>query len=66
MIRIPFSRAAKDEKGDKISVTFSEYCREELERRRDRGVDFDEGRFKTAVDLVVDRLRAMEEKEGKP
>ena len=64
MIRIPFSRASKDRDGDKPSAAFSDYCQEELERRRDSGADFDEGRFQAAVDLAVGRLRAMEEKEG--
>jgi hypothetical protein len=65
MIRNPFSRAAKEEDGDKASEIFSEYCRDELERRRDRGSDFDEERFETAVALAVGRLRAMEANEGK-
>lgn len=65
MIKIPFSRTAKDGDGDRPSAAFSDYCRDELERRRDSDADFDEDRFKAATDLVVGRLRAMEENEGK-
>jgi len=65
MIRLPFGRALKDKNGDKPSETFATYCRDELERRRDCGADFDEERFKAAVDLAVEKLVAMEEKEGK-
>ncbi|MCG6863018.1 MAG: hypothetical protein LJE70_17345 [Chromatiaceae bacterium] len=65
MIRIPFSRTSKDDDSDKPSVAFSEYCRDELERRRDTGVGFDEARFEAAVELAVGRLQAMEDKEGK-
>jgi len=65
MIRIPFSRTAKDDDGDKPSEVFSDYCRDELERRRDSGADFDEKRFEAAVALAVGRLRAMEESEVK-
>jgi hypothetical protein len=65
MIRIPFGRTAKEDDDAKPSEVFSDYCREELERRRDRGADFDENRFEAAVDLAAGRLRAMEENEGK-
>jgi len=65
MIRIPFSRTNKDEEGEKPSEVFSEYCRDELERRRDTGVGLNEKRFKAAVDLVIKRLRTMEENGGK-
>lgn len=65
MIKIPFSRTSKDGDEDRPSTAFSEYCRDELERRRDSDTEFDEDRFKLAVDLALDRLRAMEESEGK-
>ncbi len=65
MIRIPFGRPSKGAQTGKVSVVFSDYCRDELERWHDRGEDFDEERFKAAVDLAVNRLRAMEEKEDK-
>lgn len=65
MIRIPFSRTSKDTDGDTASVAFSNYCRDELERRRDSGTGFDEDRFKVAVDLAAGRLQEMEENEGK-
>jgi hypothetical protein len=65
MIKIPFTRTTKGEDNDKASVAFADYCRGELERCRDRGADFDEERFKAAVDLAVARLRAMEEGTGK-
>jgi hypothetical protein len=64
MIKLPFSRKSKHEDADKPSVAFSDYCREELERRRDCGGDFDEERFQAAVDLAIGRLQGMEE-EGK-
>lgn len=65
MIRFPFSRTAKDEDRDTPSAAFLAYCRDELERRRDAGLAFDEELFKAAVDLAVTRLQAIERDEGK-
>jgi hypothetical protein len=63
MIRIPFSRNANDE--DRPSEAFSNFCRAELERRRDSDSGFDEKRFRAAVDLAVGRLRSIEGTEDK-
>jgi len=63
-MRIPFGRTAKEEDGDRPADAFADYCRDELERRRDSGSGLDEKRFEAAVALVVSRLRAMEAGEG--
>jgi len=65
MIRIPFGRTTKDGEDEKPSEVFSEYCRDELERRRDTGAGLNEKRFEAAMDLVIKRLRSMEENGGK-
>lgn len=41
---------------------FSTFCETEIERRKNSGEDFDESLFHEAVDLVVRRLKAMEER----
>jgi hypothetical protein len=64
MIKLPFSRKSNDAGGDQAWVAFSAYCREEQERRTDSGAAFDTDRFQAAVDLVVERLKEMEQ-EGK-
>jgi hypothetical protein len=60
MIRLPFSHKSADEAGERAYAAFEDYCREELERRRDAGADLDEKRFRAAADLAAGRLRAME------
>ncbi len=40
---------------------FIEYTKEEGERRRNSGEDFDEELFQRAVDLVLRRLRTLNE-----
>jgi hypothetical protein len=64
VIKFPFSRKLKGESAEKLSDFFADYCREELERRRDCGGELDEARFHAAVDLAVGRLRGIED-EGK-
>ena len=61
MIKLPFSRRSRDEDIERPSVAFAGYCEQELERRRDAEQALDEGRFRAAVQLVVDRLQAMEQ-----
>ena len=46
------------------SDSFAEYCAAELEHRRNSGDEFDEDLFAEAVDLVVRKLRNLEE-EGR-
>ena len=41
---------------------FETFCEAELDRRRNSGEDFDESLFEEAVDLVVRRLKALEER----
>jgi hypothetical protein len=60
MIKIPFSRQSGDDSSSRPSASFADYCREELERLRDSGTEFDEARFRAAVDLTVRRLQSME------
>lgn len=60
MIKLPFSRQSGDGSPDGPSASFADYCREELERRRDSGTPFDEAQFQAAVDLAVGRLQSME------
>ena len=40
---------------------FLEYCEEERERRRDSGEAFDEDLYQEAVELVLRRLRHLEQ-----
>lgn len=40
---------------------FLEYCEEERERRRDSGAAFDEVLYQEAVDMVLRRLRNLEQ-----
>jgi hypothetical protein len=60
MIKLPFNRQSGDGSSDRPSLRFAEYCREELERLRDSGTEFDEARFRAAVELTVQRLESME------
>lgn len=46
------------------SESFAEYCAGELEQRRNSGDEFDGDLFAEAVDLVVRKLRTLEE-EGR-
>ena len=59
MMRLPFSRKPTGDGGKSAEAAFSEYCGEELERRRDSGTELDEARFQAAVDLAIGRLREM-------
>lgn len=43
------------------ALDFFEYSTDEMERRRDSGDEFDESAFQEAVELVLRRLRHMEE-----
>lgn len=65
MIKLPFSLKSKEDPNERPSEAFAAYCDKELERMRDAGEDFDEARFKAAVELALQRLRAVEEEEGK-
>ena len=47
----------------KPSVGFSNYCLEELERRRNSGEEFDEEAFIEAMELTVARLVVLEDEE---
>ena len=64
MIKNPFNRKTKDDDGNLPSAAFAEYCRDELERRRDSEGPFDEEEFLSAVDLALERLQAMEGEQG--
>ena len=46
------------------SESFAEYCAAEFEHRKNSGDEFDEELFTEAVDLVVRKLRNLEE-EGR-
>lgn len=41
---------------------FEAFCKTELDRRRNTGEAFDETLFEDAVDLVIRRLKALEER----
>jgi len=43
------------------SGEFISYCEAEFERRRNSGADFDESRYQQAMNLVVEKLRRLEE-----
>ena len=43
------------------ALDFFEYSTDELERRRDSGDEFDESAFHEAVELVMRRLKHLEE-----
>lgn len=62
MIKLPFSRKPEGKATDRSTVAFLEYCHDELERRRDTGEELDEKGFQAAVDLAVNRLRALEDR----
>jgi hypothetical protein len=64
MIKLPFSLKSKEDPNARPSAAFTAYCDAELERRRDSGEDFDEARFRAAVELALTRLRAAEDEEG--
>jgi hypothetical protein len=64
MIKLPFGRKPSEQVSDRPSRAFADYCREELERARDSGDGFDEQRFRAAMELALERLRALERGEG--
>lgn len=67
MIKLSFSRKQTDDPsgdGGRASAAFAAYCRRERERLRDAGEAVDEERFQAAMDLVLDRLRALEIEES--
>lgn len=43
------------------SEEFAAYCEAEFERRLNSGDDFDEATYRRAMDMVLDRLRRLEE-----
>jgi hypothetical protein len=43
------------------SEEFAAYCEAEFERRLNSGDDFDESRYRRAMDMVLDRLRRLED-----
>lgn len=47
----------------KPSTGFSNFCLEELERRRNSGEEFDEQAFIEAMELTVARLVVLEDEE---
>ncbi|MGD2119523.1 MAG: hypothetical protein PVG66_14270 [Chromatiales bacterium] len=47
----------------KPSRGFTLYCEQELERRRNKGEDFDEEAFRAAVDLTIAKLQMLEDEE---
>lgn len=49
----------------KPSEEFAAYCEAEFERRLNSGDDFDEARYRRAMDMVLDRLRRLED-EARP
>lgn len=47
----------------KPSKGFTNYCLDELERRRNSGENFDEAAFIEAMELTVNRLQMLEDEE---
>jgi hypothetical protein len=43
------------------STGFTQYCMEELERRRNSGATFDEAAFMEAMELAIARLQTLED-----
>lgn len=42
---------------------FRRYCEQELERRRNKGDDFDEMEFLAAMELTIAKLQMLEDEE---
>ena len=51
--------------GGSPSEEFAAFCENEFERRLNSGKKFDEGAYRKAMALVLDRLTQLEE-EGRP
>jgi len=47
----------------KPSTGFAKYCLEELERRKNKGEQFDEASFIEAMELTIARLQMLEDEE---
>jgi len=60
MIKLPFNRKTPNPPLPKASQTFAAYCEVERDRRRDSAEGLDEKRFQAAVDLALERLKALE------
>lgn len=60
MIKLPFSRKTPLAPLPKPSQAFTAYCEAERERRRDTAEGLDEKRFQAAMDLALERLKALE------
>ncbi len=52
-VRKPHDRTSSEE--------FTSFCEAEFERRRNSGTSFDEQRYQQAMNLVMEKLRRLEE-----